>query len=181
MGMKITHRRIMGRLFLTSVLGCVGVVLFLLWLAWSMNEGSKNYTLIEDGLYMGGDEKAPPFGTTAILNLCENDDPYRTDVYLWEPIADAAPAPDLDWLRRVVNFVDDNRRAGRNTFVHCRNGVSRSGLVVVAYLMFKNHWTRDEALAFVRSKREIARPNQAFMERLLEWEREVKDKKGEFP
>ena len=174
MRMKITRRPLLGRLFLTAVLACLGVVLFLFWLAWFMNEGSKNYTLIEDGLYMGGDEKSPPFGTTAVLNLCEKEDPYRTDVYLWEPIPDAAPAPDLDWLRRMVKFVDDNRRAGRKTFVHCRNGVSRSGLVVVAYLMFKNRWTRDEALEFVRSKREIARPNPAFMERLLEWEHEVR-------
>ena len=46
-------------------------------------------------------------------------------------------------------------------------------MVVVAYLMFKNRWTRDEALAHVRTKREIVRPIQAFMERLLEWERIV--------
>jgi len=175
MHMKSTRRRLLGHLFLTAVLGCLGVVLFLLWLAWSTNKGSKNYTLIEDGFYMGGDGKSPPSGTTAVLNLCENDDPYRTEVCLWEPIPDAAPAPDLDWLRHMVKFVDDNRRAGRKTFVHCRNGVSRSGLVVVAYLMFKNHWTRDEALEFVRSKREIARPNSAFMELLLLWEREVRN------
>jgi len=167
--MKITRRRLLGLLLIAAVLSCLGGVLILSWIAWSMNEGSKNYTLIEDGLYMGGDEKAPPSGTTAVLNLCENEDPYRTDVYLWEPIPDAVPAPDLDWLRRVVRFVDDNRQAGRITFVHCRNGVSRSGLVVVAYLMFKNHWTRDEALEFVRSKRAITRPNQAFMELLQVW------------
>jgi hypothetical protein len=144
-----------------------------------MNEGSNNYTLIEDGLYMGGDENAPPLGTTAVLNLCEKEDPYRTDIYLWEPIPDAAPAPNLDWLRRMVTFVDDNRRAGRTVFVHCRNGVSRSGMVVVAYEMYKHRWNRDQALEFVRSKREMARPNPAFMERLLEWEREVKVMKEE--
>ena len=30
------------------------------------------------------------------------------------------------------------RQAGRITYVHCRNGVSRSGFVVVAYVMYKN-------------------------------------------
>ena len=54
------------------------------------------------------------------------------------------------------------RFADRVTFVHCRNGVSRSGLVVTAYLMHEHRWGRDEALAFLRTKRPIARPNVAF-------------------
>jgi hypothetical protein len=166
--------RILGLALPGIVLLGLGVVGGLLALAWWMDEGSNNYTLIEDGLYMGGDENSPPSGTTAVLNLCEKDDPYRTDHYLWEPIPDAAPAPDIAWLRRMVQFVDDNRIAGRTVFVHCRNGVSRSGMVVVAYEMYKHRWSRDQALEFVRSKREMARPNPAFMERLLEWERELK-------
>ena len=43
-------------------------------------------------------------------------------------------------------------------------------MVVTAYEMYKNHWTR-EALAFIRSKRPQFRPNPAFLERLDEWER----------
>ena len=43
--------------------------------------------------------------------------------------------------------------------------------MTVAYLMAKNHWTRDEALEFVRSRRPVVCPNPAFMELLLEWER----------
>jgi protein-tyrosine phosphatase len=46
-------------------------------------------------------------------------------------------------------------------------------MVIVAYEMHKNRWTRDEALKFVRSRRSITRPNPAFMKRLLEWERVV--------
>ena len=42
--------------------------------------------------------------------------------------------------------------------------------VVTAYLMYKNQWTRDEALEFIRSKRPFVRPNPAFMQLLLEWE-----------
>ena len=73
----------------------------------------------------------------------------------------------------MVEFVDAQRRAGATVYVHCFAGVSRSGMVVVAYLMFKNKWTRDEALAFVRTKRDIVRPNPAFMEQLSAWERVV--------
>ncbi len=44
-------------------------------------------------------------------------------------------------------------------------------MVVTAYEMYKNHWTRAKALAFIRSKRPQVRPNPAFLERLDEWER----------
>jgi protein-tyrosine phosphatase len=94
---------------------------------------------------------------------------------VWDPIRDGIPAPGIDWLRRQVEFIDGQRKAGLTAYVHCRNGVSRSGLVVTAYVMYENHWTLDRALAFVRSKRPIARPNRAFMKRLSEWERVLLD------
>src|SRR5262249_30595723 len=91
--------------------------------------------------------------------------------YLHEPIADSAPTPDLAWLRRVVAFIDENRREGRTVYVHCRNGASRSVMVVVAHLMARHGWGVGEALAFVRSRRPQARPNPAFLELLAEWEK----------
>ena len=164
--MKIKRLR-----FLLFLLGAFAAVwLFLSGAGWWLSREEENYSLIEDGLYMGGDVKQPPPGATAVLNLCETPDRYRTDVALWAPIRDAAPAPDVEWLRGMVKFVDSNRREGRTTYVHCIAGVSRSGMVVTAYEMYKNHWTRDEALAFVRSKRPQVRPNPAFLERLDEWE-----------
>ena len=83
---------------------------------WWLSREEENYSLIEDGLYLGGDVKLPPPDATAVLNLCERPDRYRTDVALWAPIRDAAPAPDVEWLRGMVRFVDANRREGRTTF-----------------------------------------------------------------
>ncbi len=79
---------------------------------WWLSRDEENYSLIEDGLYLGGDVKLPPSGATAVLNLCETPDRYRTDVALWAPIRDAAAAPDVEWLRGMVRFVDANRREG---------------------------------------------------------------------
>src|SRR6202158_1483364 len=133
-----------------------------------------NYSLIEDGLYLGPRLSEPPPGTRAVLNLCEIEDPYQVEVHRWEPIRDAAPAPSIDWLRQQVEFIDQQRRAGLPVFVHCNAGVSRGGMVTVAYLMRQNGWSRDKALRFVRSKREVVRPNPAFMKLLLEWEQSLK-------
>jgi hypothetical protein len=138
-----------------------------------LTRDGPNYTRIEDGLYLGGRVEKPPPGTRAILNLSEMEDPYRAEVHPWEPIRDAEPAPSIDWLRKQVEFIDTQRRAGRTVYVHCLNGVSRSGMVVVAYEMSRNKWTRDEALAFVRARRSTVRPNPAFMALLLEWEQIV--------
>jgi protein-tyrosine phosphatase len=133
-----------------------------------------NYSRIEEGLFLGGAVRQPPPGVGAVLNLCETPDPYQAAVQRWEPVRDAEPTPDLDWLRRQVEFIRSERRAGRVVFVHCRNGVSRSGLVVTAYLMAREGWSRDEALAYVRSGRPKVRPNPAFLRLLLEWEEAVK-------
>jgi hypothetical protein len=134
------------------------------------------YSRIEEGLYLGGRVLEPPPGTRAVLNLCENDDPYRAEVHEWQPIHDGEPVPSLEWLRRQVEFIDAQRRAGRPVFVHCHNGASRGGMVIVAYLMWREGWSRDEALRWVRVRREIVRPNPAFMALLLEWEQSLKER-----
>jgi len=155
------------------VLATGGVALYLFWLQHSYLGEAENYSQIEDGLYMGGDVEKPPRGTNAVLNLCEKGDEYRCEIHRWEPIADAEPVPSIDWLRQMVEFVDSNRQAGRVVFVHCRNGVSRSGLVVTAFLMYKNRWPVEEALTFIRTKRPEVRPNPAFKKLLSDWQRDL--------
>ena len=152
--MTISRRAFYG-IFLIC---CIGILLVILTLERTARE-EQNYSAIEDGLFMGGLVDHPPPGTQAVLNLCEHEDPYRCDTHRWEPIPDAAPAPDIDWLRRMVEMVATERQAGKTVYVHCFAGISRSGMVVTAYLMSEHHWSRDQALAFVRSKRPITKPN----------------------
>jgi hypothetical protein len=130
----------------------------------------ENYAEVEPGLWMGGDTDEPPPGTIATLNLCEKDDPYRTDVYLWDHIRDAAPAPSIEWLKKKVDWVESQHGAGKTTYVHCFAGRSRSGMVVTAYLMHKHGWKRDQAIEKIREKRPEVKVNAAFMELLLEWQ-----------
>ncbi len=108
-----------------------------------------------------------------MLNLCDGKDPYQCEVHAWHAIRDAAPAPSLEWLREQVEFVEAQRNAGRVTYVYCAAGVSRSGMVITAYMMKKHGWKRDEAIAKIRTKRSVLRPNVAFMELLSEWETEL--------
>lgn len=129
-----------------------------------------NYTRIEEGLYVGGIVAEPPPGTQAVLNLCEFADDYQVEVSSHQPIPDAAPAPSIDWLRKQVAFLEANRRAGRPIYLHCAHGCSRSGMVAVAWFMFRNKWTHAEALRYVQSQRPEVRPNPVFNDLLAEWE-----------
>jgi len=136
-----------------------------------------NYSQIDDGLYLGGYVQQPPPVARAVLNLCESEDPYHAEVHAWQPIRDAAPAPSLDWLRQQVAFIEAERAAGRVVYVHCHAGVSRGAMVTTAYLMSRDGRTRDETLAFLRTRRPQVRPNPAFMELLLEWEKQLKSER----
>jgi len=173
----MTHTRRILLLTVALVLTSGGVLFLLLAKPGSGTEEPPSVTpsLIEERLYMGGFVSTPPPGTNAVLNLCEKKDPYQCETHAWVPIDDGPPAPDLAWLRRQVEFIDARLKAGDTVYVHCFDGVSRSGMVVLAYEMYKHNWTRDEALQFVRSKRPVTRPNPAFWDRLREWQFEVRD------
>jgi hypothetical protein len=159
------------------VVAALAVVAVHLAVEWLTRE-PPNYSKIEDGLYVGGYVLKPPPGTQTVLNLADREDPYLAESHRWEPIRDAEPTPTLDWLRHQVAFVESERAAGKTVFVHCQNGVSRSGMVVVAYYMASKGWSRDEAITFVRTRRPGLLPNPAFMQLHLEWERSLKDKSG---
>src|SRR3954451_7810642 len=91
-----------------------------------------NYSRIEDGLYLGGSVDRPPPGTDSVLNLCHARDRYRVKHHAWKAIDDAPPAPSLEWLRESVKWVDEQRRAGRTTYIHCQAGISRGAMVTAA-------------------------------------------------
>lgn len=59
-------------------------------------------------------------------------------------------------LPDIVKWIDAQRKANRNVFIHCVAGVQRSACCVAAYLMFKNRkLSVTEAINIVRSKRHI--------------------------
>lgn len=157
------------------LLGTGGTLLWLSWLEWSLRP--KPYALVEEGLYVGGFVDKPPPRTTAVLNLCGKKDSYEVDEYLWEPILEGGPLPDLAWLKMVVAFVDTHRRDGRTVYVHCRAGMNRSGAVVIAYLMQTHGWSRDRALAHIQSKRPEIHPDPTLMRLLSEWEESLRTEK----
>lgn len=66
-----------------------------------------------------------------------------------------------------IEFIDKVREEGGRIYVHCVQGVSRSSSICLAYLIFKEKLTYDDAFKLVRAKRGIVSPNLGFMVQLM--------------
>lgn len=147
---------------------------------WHRQEGKRmDCTLIEDGLYQGGSIDQLPQEIRAVVSL-ENDCqdqlcPGRIEGHLWLPIADGY-FPGVRWLDTVTSVLGDWHERGWSVLVHCHMGISRSTLVVTAYLMRSRGWTWREALEYVKSKRPCIDPNPYFITGLADYEEYLRGK-----
>ena len=72
-----------------------------------------------------------------------------------------------------LQVVEAVRAAGGRTLIHCHQGVSRSGAMLLAYLMWAFRMTVSVSLEYARSKRGVVSPNPGFLAQLLEWQCEL--------
>jgi len=79
---------------------------------------------------------------------------------------------------KTIEFIEEGLKNGTGVLVHCAAGISRSGAVICAYLMWKNGWTFEEALKFGQSKRGSLHPNEGFQRQLLQFEEELKEQQS---
>ena len=70
----------------------------------------------------------------------------------------------------IHKIMDDNILKGKNILIHCDMGVSRSGTIVVSYLMKTLKISCKEALKLTKKSRKAVRPNEGFMKQLEEFE-----------
>jgi predicted protein tyrosine phosphatase len=66
----------------------------------------------------------------------------------------------LEWMQKAID-------SGGRVLVHCREGVSRSATMVLAYLMWRFKMTFDAALESLQKVRPICNPNTGFTCQLL--------------
>ncbi|KAF6216185.1 hypothetical protein GE061_000525 [Apolygus lucorum] len=80
-------------------------------------------------------------------------------------LADLAMSDASKYFKEVADYMDKALRAGGKILVHCVMGISRSGTMVLVYLMMKKNMTAVEAMTTVRQKRNI-HPNDGFIHQL---------------
>lgn len=84
--------------------------------------------------------------------------------YLVLPIDDSPDQMLKKHFLPAIEFIDKAIEGNPNNkvLVHCAAGISRSGGIVCAYIMWKQKWTFDNAWKFGRSKRPKMYPNSGF-------------------
>jgi protein-tyrosine phosphatase len=68
----------------------------------------------------------------------------------------------IKYFKECLLFMDGYDKV----FVHCAAGMSRSATIVIAYLMWKQKMSLNDAFNFVKKKRPVISPNLNFMRQL---------------
>ena len=85
--------------------------------------------------------------------------------YLVCPIDDAADQDIKQHFKAAIEFIDQALYSGISTnvvLVHCAAGISRSGAIVCAYLMWKQKWNFENAWQYGKNRRFKMYPNLGF-------------------
>jgi protein-tyrosine phosphatase len=113
-------------------------------------------------------------GITHVLSVLSgsvNLPPTPTPLsWLQLPLTDNPFAELAEHLPRAIAFISDALQDPRAcVLVHCAQGISRSASVVCAFLIKEYHYTPEQAVQFVKSRRPHAEPNPGFVMQLKEY------------
>jgi protein-tyrosine phosphatase len=86
--------------------------------------------------------------------------------YLTYAVVDVSCCDIAPLLPQALPFIAQGIASGEAVFVHCDAGMSRSGSVIVAYLMASRSLSYVEALREARKARACIAPNPGFAEQL---------------
>ena len=133
-------------------------------------EASANYDEITDTLLLGGKPRSEEFlreflGVEAVLTCAAELEPLMEGKKL--AIDDDVGFDITPYLVEGIRYLESVK--GKRVYVHCAAGVSRSGSVVVAYIMWRDRKGLSEALKWVRERRQCVAPNEAFIKQLKDF------------
>ncbi len=142
----------------------------------------KECSRVAEHIYLGSDSVAKnretlrENGITHVLNcvgfVCpeyfQEDLSYKT---LW---LQDSPSEDItSILYDVFDYFEEVREQGGRVFVHCCQGVSRSTSLVIAYLMWRDGRSFEDAFQDVKAARGVTNPNMGFACQLLQCQKRV--------
>lgn len=85
-----------------------------------------------------------------------------------------SPSEDItSILYDVFDYFEDVREQGGRVLVHCSKGVSRSNSLVIAYLMWREKLSFEDAFQHVKAARGVTNPNMGFASQLLQFQKRV--------
>jgi dual specificity phosphatase 12 len=109
-------------------------------------------------------------GITHILNLMGGAELFPQNfTYMMLNLVDSASQDLLSYLPQCMEFVERAMQDGTGILIHCAAGISRSGAVTVAYLMYADNIPLEPALQQVKRARPVVHPNCGFTRQLGMW------------
>uniref|UniRef100_T1J1P0 Ubiquinone biosynthesis O-methyltransferase, mitochondrial n=1 Tax=Strigamia maritima TaxID=126957 RepID=T1J1P0_STRMM len=90
--------------------------------------------------------------------------------YLKVPVNDTPHSNLYNYFDVAADKIEEIRRKGGKTLVHCIAGVSRSVSLCLAYLMKYEGMSLRTAYSHVKARRPIAHPNRGFFKQLIDYE-----------
>lgn len=90
-------------------------------------------------------------------------DNYNDITYLRIPIYDDCTYHITDYIKEAMEFIDNATQNKGNILIHCYMGSSRSASIVLAYLIYKYNYSLNDALLFLKNKRNIVNINVNFI------------------
>ena len=137
----------------------------------------KDYHLIEDGLYLGNWNAVTFPSVMKELNIkvvvtamhlpLLNDEKFDGIEYHFIQVEDLYNEDILSHFPFAYKIISKAQQEGRNVYVHCHAGISRSATIVTSFLMKKYHISAD----MVRKSRSKVDPNDGFMDQLQLYEK----------
>ncbi|KAL3751803.1 hypothetical protein ACJRO7_012610 [Eucalyptus globulus] len=143
---------------------------------------NKECSRIADHIYLGSDAVAQnrellrQNGITHVLNCVGFVSPeyFKRDLVYKTLWLQDSPSEDItSILYDVFDYFEDVREQGGRVLVHCCQGVSRSTSLVIAYLMWREGQSFEDAFLYVKAARGVTNPNMGFACQLLQCQKRV--------
>ena len=101
--------------------------------------------------------------------------PYACEESFFIDLADQLTAFIQPYFRPVCEWIDEKRKKTRNcrVVVHCQHGQSRSGAIVIAYVMWTLKLSLKDAVTMTLTSRPTLKMNVAFLSQLQSFEQEL--------
>lgn len=150
-----------------------------------MTEKKYNVHLIEDHLYLGDYSAASSLDFLKTYKICYVINvtkclPQHKDLfedYLQIPLLDHEEENISKYFETCSRFIKTAIKEGKNVYVHCQAGISRSPTIICAYLMKKHGISRIKALEIIVKQGRSISPNPGFSSQLDLYEQKlIKDR-----
>lgn len=132
-----------------------------------------NYNMIVEGLYLGSREAAIYDHEKFDIIINMEDKLYYNHIKPYHFKCEDYNYPIEKFFGETSKLIEDNLNENKRVLVHCTAGISRSTTIVLAFLIGRRNFTLENALILVHEKRPCIQPNEFFMEKLEDFEKEI--------